>query len=309
MTSNTPDRDETPTSSTWGTRYATFAYGVGCFVLTLALLVFVLAAIAAGVLRGPVPSFGTVLVTLLGVAGGVCAVGLTSEVSSWVVRRFDLLSSPWARRLRNVLGIPIAFSALADARLTINSTTGGADPDQFTLSLSIFTTLLTAWYAMQLWILVTFLLLVVAFTVLFFKTTFSDEGPTLREVLSVSANYLRRLRARQPQLTYLYPWYRERLSKRVISFGRLAGVVGALLILQGAVDTRVPESLSDQVPKVLATVLVRTGYQPLSIECLNHAQGEWIAPLGYDKVSVAKPQSEYGYTFETRPCNRGVGAS
>jgi hypothetical protein len=303
MANNVSGRDEAPVSPAFVTSFAALVYGLGCLALLLAFLIAVLAVLAMAVLREPAPVLGTVFTALWTVAAGLCAVGLASEASSWAIRRISLLGSSWAKWSIKLLGIPIAFVALADARLTINSITGGADPDQFTFILSVLTTLLTAWYVVQLWVPATLLLLAVASVVLFFRAARSDEGPILREAFSTLGGYLHQLRTGQSQLAYLQPSFGERLGNRVANVGRVAGVLGAALVLQYVAAARVPESVNDQIPKLVTTALVYSGYQPASVECSNYEEGEWVAPLGYDKASVAIRDEEYGYRFETRPCN------
>lgn len=298
-----PNREDAPIKFAFHTSLANLSYGLGCSLLVLAFLDLAVTVIAAMVLQRPVSTLMTTFSMLSSLAAGVCAVGLISEVSFKIASKSSLLSKPWVKHAVKILGIPIAFAALADARLMINHLTGGVDPEQFTFGLSALTTMLTVWYVAHVWFVGTLFLLSGGFLALFFKAALSSEGPGLREWLSVLVGYLFRLRTGNYRLTHLRSSFKERARSRMTIFGRMAGVIGVLMILQYMTTAHVPEYVSDQVPKVITTVLVRSGYQPSSIECSNYKQGEWVAPVGYDRVSVAMPDAELGYRFETRPCN------
>lgn len=230
----------------------------------------------------------------------VClAIGFTSEIVS-------LLTNYWQNSVFKIfvsfLGAIAATLSLVVARLLINSFTR-VDPSHFPITVSIFTTLFTpfVWWGLSIGLL--FLL----YIVLIIATPFWWLAfACFNSFFAMRNSYIYRLFLQKRKVPHSDLSFWKSMDKLIGWFGGVAGTLALAIALTFSLpDASI--NYTNQITRSLAKLLVYSNYQPISDECKNYNQGEWVASLGdissSRKISVAVPDDSNGYTFQVRSCN------
>lgn len=265
----------------------------------LGLLVFCLIVLlSVSMLLKTLLSFNALSTMIISISGwlGCSAVAFTSEVVRLAVAYWG---SPLRKTFLPVVGAISMISMLA-SQLLLNLITR-VDAAHFPKALIIFTAILVpiAWLVLAVILLLLFCVSCIA--LLYFSFVLLPIGLPLKEIfLAVRNHRLCRFligtsKIPHRNLSFWKGMNRLRWTGRAWGAGALAA---ALIFLSCSVLNQY------QVPiyRLITTVLVYSNYQPISDECKNYSTGEWVASIGKNKISVAKPEKFGGYTFQTRSC-------
>jgi len=225
---------------------------------------------------------------------GCWAVAFMSEVVYLVVA---YSRSPLRKTFIPIVGAITMISLLA-SQLLSNLITR-VDPAHFPKALIIFTVILTpiTWLALAIAILPLIYMSHIALLL------FSPVLLPLRKILLAGRNHWSyRFFLNKPKIIHRNLSFWEWTNRFACWTGR-AGGAGALAIALILLSGSILSQYQAPISQMITTVLVYSNYQPNSDECKNYSTGEWVAFIGNNKISVAKPEKSGGYTFQTRYCN------